>query len=197
MIRLSDEQWERIRHHFPEEHIPDGRPGRKPIPTRRVLEAVLWILNTGAQWHMLPQSYPSYKTVHRRFQAWCHSEVLRQVLTDIANERRDKGGTRRRRELHRRGLCDGQGRRRGDRADQAWKRHENHGDSVDRHGLPLSVSTHAPWLRATRLPRGPLQTILRQALSAFLDNFNDLAWGCFSKISYAAYIDLEGRERTH
>jgi hypothetical protein len=25
--------------HFPEEHIPDGRPGRKPIPTRRVLEA--------------------------------------------------------------------------------------------------------------------------------------------------------------
>ena len=49
MIRLSDEQWERIRHHFPEEHIPDGRPGRKPIPTRRVLEAVLWILNTGAQ----------------------------------------------------------------------------------------------------------------------------------------------------
>ena len=91
MIRLSDEQWERIRSHFPEEHIPDGRPGRKPIPTRRVLEAVLWILNTGAQWHMLPQSYPNYKTVHRRFQAWCHSEVLRQVLTDVANELRDKG----------------------------------------------------------------------------------------------------------
>jgi transposase len=48
MIRLTDEQWERIRKHFPEEHIPDGRPGRKPIPSRRVLEAVLWILNTGA-----------------------------------------------------------------------------------------------------------------------------------------------------
>src|SRR3974390_3421312 len=91
MIRLSDEQWERIRSHFPEEHIPDGRPGRKPIPKRRVLEAVLWILNTGAQWHMLPQSYPNYKTVDRRFQAWCHSEVLRQVLTDVANELRDKG----------------------------------------------------------------------------------------------------------
>jgi transposase len=65
MIRLNDEQWERIRYHFPEEHIPDGRPGRKPIPTRRVLEAVLWILNIGAQWHMLPQSYPNGKTVHR------------------------------------------------------------------------------------------------------------------------------------
>jgi len=30
MIRLTDEQWERIRDHFPEEHIGDGRPGRKP-----------------------------------------------------------------------------------------------------------------------------------------------------------------------
>src|SRR5215472_9579898 len=91
MIRLTNEQWERIRNHFPEEHIPDGRPGRKPISTRHVLEAVLWILNTGAQWHMLPQSYPNYKTVHRRFQTWCCNEILRRVLTDVANELRDKG----------------------------------------------------------------------------------------------------------
>jgi transposase len=85
MIRLTDEQWERIRMHFPEEHIPDCRPGRKPIPTRRVLEAVLWILNTGAQWHMLPQSYPNYKTVHRAL------SDLASRLTDVANELRDRG----------------------------------------------------------------------------------------------------------
>jgi hypothetical protein len=47
MIRLTDVQWDRIRDRFPEEHIADDRPGRKPIPTRRVLEAALWILNTG------------------------------------------------------------------------------------------------------------------------------------------------------
>jgi hypothetical protein len=29
MIRLTDDQWERIRDHFPEENIADGRPGRK------------------------------------------------------------------------------------------------------------------------------------------------------------------------
>jgi hypothetical protein len=91
MIRLLDSEWERIREHFPEENIPDGRPGRKPIPTRLVLEAVLWILNTGAQWHMLPQCYPNYKTVHRRFQTWCRNEIPRQVLTDIANELRERG----------------------------------------------------------------------------------------------------------
>ena len=40
---------------------------------------------------LLPQSYPNYKTVHRRFQTWCCSEILRRVLTDVANKLRDKG----------------------------------------------------------------------------------------------------------
>ena len=91
MIRLNNSDWERIRHHFPEENISEGRPGRKPIPSRKILEATLWILNTGAQWHMLSQCYPNYKTVHRRFQTWCQSEILRRVLTDIANELRARG----------------------------------------------------------------------------------------------------------
>jgi transposase len=91
MIRLLDSEWERIRERFPEENIPDGRPGRKPVPTRPVLEAALWILITGAQWRMLPQCYPNYKTVHRRFQTWCRNEILRRVLTDIASELRERG----------------------------------------------------------------------------------------------------------
>src|SRR6185312_6004217 len=126
MIRLHDSDWERIRHHFPEENISEGRPGRKPVPSRKILEATLWILNTGAQWHMLPQCYPNYKPVHRRFQTWCQSEVLRRVLTDIANE------------LRARGVLDEEesfidatfamARWRGHRPDETRKRPENHGD---------------------------------------------------------------------
>ena len=56
-----------------------GGPTRtQAVPARQVLDAVLWILDTGAQWHMLPQYYPNYKTVHRRFQQWCWNEVLAQ-----------------------------------------------------------------------------------------------------------------------
>jgi transposase len=142
MIRLTDQQWERIRHHFPEEQIPDGRPGRKPIATRRVLEAVLWILNTGAQWHMLPQSYPNYKTVHRRFQTWCRDEILRQVLTDVANELRDSGALDEEEcfidatfAMAKGGGAEVGPTRRG----KGMKIMA----IVDRHGLPLSVSTHA------------------------------------------------------
>ena len=142
MIRLTDEQWERIRKHFPEEHIPDGRAGRKPIPTRHVLEAVLWILNTGAQWHMLPQSYPNYKTVHRRFQTWCCNEILRRVLTDVANELRDKGALDEEECFIDATFVMAKG---GGSEIGPTKRGKGMKIMaiVDRHGLPLSVSTHA------------------------------------------------------
>jgi len=142
MIRLSDEQWERIRKHFPEERIADDRPGRKPIPTRRVLEAVLWILNTGAQWHMLPQSYPNYKTVHRRFQTWCSNEVLRRVLTDVANELRDKGALDEEECFIDATFVMAKGGGADVGATKCGKGMKIMA-IVDRHGLPLSVSTHA------------------------------------------------------
>jgi len=142
MIRLRDSEWERIRDHFPEENIPDGRSGRKPIPTRQVLEAVLWILNTGAQWHMLPQCYPNYKTVHRRFQAWCRSEVLRGVLTDIANELRERGALDEEECFIDATFAMAKG---GGAEVAPTKRGKGMKIMaiVDRHGLPLSVSTHA------------------------------------------------------
>src|SRR5262249_12421687 len=142
MIRLTDGQWERIRNHFPEENIPDGRPGRKPISTHRVLEAVLWILNTGAQWHMLPQSYPNYKTVHRRFQTWCRDEVLRRVLMDVANELRDRGALDEEECFIDATFVMAKG---GGAEVGTTKRGKGMKIMaiVDRHGLPLSVSTHA------------------------------------------------------
>ena len=47
--------------------FPDGL-GRPPADTRAVLNGVLWILRTGAQWGELPEKYPPYQTVHGRFQ---------------------------------------------------------------------------------------------------------------------------------
>ena len=142
MLRLRDDQWDRILEHFPEEHVPDSRPGCKPVPTRAVLDAVLWILNTGAQWHLLPQCYPNYKTVHRRFQQWCQREILRDVLTQLANTLREEGTIDERESL----------------IDATFAAAKGAGEAVgftkrgkgvkilaivDRYGLPLSVSTHA------------------------------------------------------
>jgi len=142
VLKLSDEQWERIREHFPEEHIPPERPGRKPIPARKVLEAVLWILNTGAQWHMLPQCYPNYKTVHRRFQHWCRNEVLRDAMTDLANALRDEGALDESECFIDATFASAKG---GGAEIGPTKRGKGVKIMaiVDRHGLPLAVSTHA------------------------------------------------------
>lgn len=142
MLSLTNEQWERIREHFPEERIAADRPGRKPIATRKVLEGVLWILNTGAQWHMLPQCYPNYKTVHRRFQQWCRDEVLRSVLTDLANDLRERGAIDERESFIDATFAAAKG---GGEEIGPTKRGKGVKIMaiVDRHGLPLAVSTHA------------------------------------------------------
>jgi transposase len=142
MMKLKDEQWELIRKHFPEESIPDDRPGRKPVPTRAVLEAVLWILNTGAQWQMLPQSYPNYKTVHRRFQKWCRNEVLRKILTDLANTLREQGEIDERESFIDATFAMAKGG-----GNEIGKTKRGKGVKimgiVDKNGLPLAVCTHA------------------------------------------------------
>jgi transposase len=142
MFKLDDGRWNRIRSHFPEENIEEGRPGRKPVSARKVLEAVLWILNTGAQWHMLPQCYPNYKTVHRRFQQWCQHEVLRAVLTDLANVLREEGAIDESECYIDASFASAKG---GGAEIGPTKRGKGIKILVivDRHGLPLSVSTHA------------------------------------------------------
>jgi transposase len=100
----------------------------------------VWFFKPGAQWHMLPQCYPNYKTVHRRFQTWCGNEIPRQVLTDIANELCERGVLD---EDHRRDFCDGQERRRRDRCDEARKRPENHGNCGSPLLAALTKSVHS------------------------------------------------------
>lgn len=85
---MTDEQRGRTREHFPKESIREGHPGRKSIPFRRVLETVLWILNTGGPWNTLLRPYPNYKAVHSRSQQWCREEVLRNAFTVLTNTRR-------------------------------------------------------------------------------------------------------------
>jgi hypothetical protein len=107
-----------------------------------VLEAVLWILNTGAWWHMLPQSYPNYKTVHRRFQQWCQKEVIRATLADLANTLREAGAIDESECFIDATFASAKGG-----GEQIGPTKRGKGVKtmaiVDRHGLPLAVATHA------------------------------------------------------
>lgn len=76
-MHILNEQWLLIRHLFEEEK---GRPGRPKRSAREVLEGVLWICKTGAQWNALPAKYPPYQTCHRRYNEWRRKGILRQMF---------------------------------------------------------------------------------------------------------------------
>ena len=80
---LTDAQWERIetflRAH-PRVHV--GNAAR----CRRFVEAVLWILRTGAQWRELPASAGRWNSVYKRFRSWGAHQVLDDMLVHFAQD---------------------------------------------------------------------------------------------------------------
>jgi len=87
---VSDEQWALLEPILRSKRRPDGK-GRPPRDPRAVLNGVLWILGTGAQWRELPPKYPPYQTCHRRFQQWVRSGALAKALRKLAQRLRAEG----------------------------------------------------------------------------------------------------------
>lgn len=82
---IKDDQWERIKDMFPRERT--GKPGRPCETTNKdVLNGVLWINHTGAQWKELPSRYGKKSTVHGRFKAWKDSGLLETIFTELSKE---------------------------------------------------------------------------------------------------------------
>lgn len=91
-MELSDEQWEIVCKRLPKEEFRKGTRGRPWVDARAVLNGVLWILKTGAQWNELPGKYPPYQTCHRRYQKWVRQGVLEKILEDLARDLQERGG---------------------------------------------------------------------------------------------------------
>jgi transposase len=87
---VSAAQWAVLEFILQPARRKDGR-GRPWQDTRGVLNGVLWVLGTGAQWRELPDRYPSFQTCHRRFQQWVRDGKLEQVLRVLAAELHARG----------------------------------------------------------------------------------------------------------
>jgi len=73
---LTDIEWELI-----EPLLPAARRLARPreIRLRDVVEALLYLLETGCQWRMLPKEFPSRSTVHRYFMEWRRNGIWRRI----------------------------------------------------------------------------------------------------------------------
>ena len=86
---LTEKQWKILQPLIP---IPETHgKGRPRSEDRPILNGILWILRTGAQWIDLPKRYPPYQTCHRRFQEWGMAGVMDTILWTLAEDLRKRG----------------------------------------------------------------------------------------------------------
>ena len=70
---LSDAQWAIIEPFTLGKQSDPGQTGRDP---RLFIEAVLWIVRTGAQWRELPGEFGKWNSVFKRFRRWVKADVF-------------------------------------------------------------------------------------------------------------------------
>ena len=80
---LKDEQWERVALLLPGKA---GDPGRTGSDNRLFLEAVLWMVRTGAPWRDLPEAFGSWNTVFRRFRRWAQAGVVERLFQSLSGD---------------------------------------------------------------------------------------------------------------
>ena len=61
---ISDKLWSLLKQHLPGS---SGSVGRPAFDNRRFINAVFWILRTGAPWRDLPADLGDWKNTQRRF----------------------------------------------------------------------------------------------------------------------------------
>lgn len=80
---LSDGQWDRIAPHIIGDERTRGSSGRDD---RLFVEAVLWLVRTGAPWRDLPEGFGPWNSVFRRFSRWSQKGVWRRIFEAMSDD---------------------------------------------------------------------------------------------------------------
>jgi transposase len=85
---LTDAEYELVRELLPAAGPRGGRPWRAH---RQVLDGLMWVLHTGAQWRELPERYGPWKTAYGRLRRWRRDGTFDRVLARL-HVRLDRAG---------------------------------------------------------------------------------------------------------
>ncbi len=78
---LTDAEWERL-----EPLLPPHKAGRPRQDDRRILNAILWKLATGAPWRDLSERYGPWQTVYTRFWRWLRAGVWDRLFAAVQQQ---------------------------------------------------------------------------------------------------------------
>lgn len=81
---LTDEQWERIKDLVPPER--SGGKGRPVRDNRMMINAILWIVKTGAPWRDLPEQFDSLNSVYSRYSRWTKRGIWKKSFLELAKD---------------------------------------------------------------------------------------------------------------
>jgi transposase len=79
---LTDEQWGLIADLFP----PRKATGRPPRDRRQIMDAILWVLNTGIAWRDLPTDFGPWATAWDLFDTWNANGTLAAALQRLQGQ---------------------------------------------------------------------------------------------------------------
>ncbi|MFM0610220.1 transposase [Paraburkholderia sediminicola] len=78
---LSDEDWAKIAHLFPSGPVNSvGRPRSDP---RAIVDAIFWVMETGAKWHHLPAHYPPTQTCYIKWLEWKKTGLMSKIMQEL------------------------------------------------------------------------------------------------------------------
>ncbi len=75
---VPDELWELVEPIILEVDPPKAR-GRKRADPRQMLNGIIFRLRSGCQWNRMPKELGDDSTIHRTFQRWVETGVLRRI----------------------------------------------------------------------------------------------------------------------
>ena len=78
---LTKEQWERVKPLLPPEET--GKRGCPRKDNRIMLNGMLWIARSSAQWRELPEAYDPWQFVYARFAKWRDDGTPKNVSRSI------------------------------------------------------------------------------------------------------------------
>lgn len=84
---LTETEWDLVQHHF----LPRDRRGRDRVhPRKLIVDAILYVVKSGCQWHLLPNDFPKWKTVYDYFSRWSKHGVWERALDHLTRIHREK-----------------------------------------------------------------------------------------------------------